>query len=82
MNGLIKQWGDGAKDNESVTFYLAYPTKATVFITRVADSPSDTSSAPSSVQPLSGETGATIKTGFIPHYGTLENRGAWAAIGY
>jgi len=81
-SGLIKQWGDKVKDNEPVIFYLAYPTKATVFVTRVADAPSDDTSGTISVQPLSDETGEIIKTGFIPHYGTLENRGTWVAIGY
>lgn len=81
MNGLIKQWGQ-AKDNVQVTFAVPFTVVAKVIISRVADSSSDNSSSSNSVQPLSGETGLTIKTGFIPHYGTLENSGSWLAFGF
>ena len=82
MNGLIIQWGGQCKDNVQVIFPLAFTTVAKVVISRVADSSSDNANSTCSVQPLSGETGGTIKTGFIPHFGNNLNSGHYIAIGY
>lgn len=81
-NGLIEQWGGQVKDNNPVYFAVIFNTVAKVIISRVADSPSDASGATNSVQPLDGETGNTIKTGFKPHYGSGVNSGSWLAFGY
>ena len=82
MNGLIRQWGGQVKDNEPVYFAVIFNTVAKVIISRVADSPSDTTGTTNSVQPLPSETGNTIKTGFTPHFGHIVNSGHFIAIGY
>ena len=79
---MIEQWGGQVKDNSTVYFFLSFSIKGTVLITRVADMSSDTYNSSSSVQPLDGETGNTIKTGFKPHYGAGVNSGSWLAFGY
>lgn len=79
---MIIQWGGQCKDGVAVTFPTAFTTVAKVVISRVADNNGDSYNFSNSVEPLSSETGGTIKTGFIPHFGSGNNSGHYIAIGY
>ena len=82
MNGLIRQWGGQVKDNVAVEFPISYTNCAKVIISRVADADFDITGATNSVQPLPGESGDLIKTGFRPHFGEIQNSGHWLAVGF